>query len=384
MRLTPMSHPELTDVIAPLRKGPIEEHSSSIQKGDGAPPRPDLGQPKFRDILSDLTLAEARNDIIPGRGDLRISLTSACNLKCSYCHNEGQEAPWLHQNKTSAMLGSIQELLEMAVKYGVKSVKFSGGEPGVYPGFFGLMDAIADWRDQYPSIKKWGMNTNGVPFLNSKKFEALVASGLDNLSVGIDSVELGEPSKPSSPVGVAGKKLIEEFVIPLVQRWTGRSIKLDTVFTGDKLRTLNVIRTARRLDINVSVIEINGVMGAAYTVRKGFLELIGETAEEYRLQSKLYEPLNEIYLYDEQNNTPVKFYPDHCQDLNCANCRKLHLRVSPTPEGWGAVPCFLRAQSKTIPLMMDGKLSDARFKDAIRYNGQGPQWFKDTLYDQPR
>ncbi len=62
----------------------------------------------------------------------------------------------------------------------------------------------------------------------------------------------------------------------------------------------------------------------------------------------------------------------------------MHLRVSPTADGWGAVPCFLQAQSKTIPLTVDGELSGARFEDAIKYNGQGPQWFKGTPYDSSR
>jgi MoaA/NifB/PqqE/SkfB family radical SAM enzyme len=247
-----------------------------------------------------------------------------------------------------------------------------------------LMDAIAIWRERYPGIQKWGICTNGGPFLASKKFEALVASRLDNISIGIDSVEPGEPSKPSSPVGVSGKRLIDEFVVPLLRRWDGRSIKFDTVFTGDKQRVLNVIRAARRLGINVSVLEINGVMGTVHAKRSKFFELITETAQEHRLQPRLYEPLNEIYLYDERDKTPIKFYQDHCRDLDCGNCRKMHLRVSPTADGWGAVPCFLQAQSKTIPLMVDGELSGARFEDAIKYNGQGPQWFKGTPYDPSR
>ena len=377
--LTVMSYSELTEPVAllrertaPLVREPAEDRSSTV--GDG-PSR----SPRFNNVPPDLAASE-KNDVIPGRGDLRISLTSACNLRCGYCHNEGQEAPWLRA-KTSAMLGNIAKLLEIAARYGVKSVKFSGGDPGVYPGFPRLMDAIADWRERYPSIGKWGMCTNGVPFLDSKKFEALVASRLDNISIGIDSVEPGELSKPSSPVGISGQTLIDKFVLPLVKEWSERSIKFDTVFTGDKRRTLNVIRAARRLGVNVSVVEINGVMGTAHTVRSKFLKLIAETAEEFRLEPGLYKPVNEIYLYDEQGNTPIKFYQDHCRDLDCGNCRKLHLRVSPTAQGWGAVPCFLQAQSTTIPLMTDGQFSDARFEDAIKYNGQGPQWFKGTPYD---
>jgi molybdenum cofactor biosynthesis enzyme MoaA len=372
--LTAMSYSSELLEITPIQREPVENRSISVRAD------PSRGQPQFHNLAADFTSAIERSDVIPGRGDLRISLTSACNLRCSYCHNEGQEAPWL-QAKTSAILGNIEKLLEIAVRYDVQSVKFSGGDPGVYPGFFELMDAIAGWRGRFPGIAKWGMCTNGVPFVDSKKFEALVASGLDNISIGIDSVEPAERSKPSSPVGIPGPALIEKFVSPLLKHWGGRSIKFDTVFTGDKIRTLNVVRAARRLGVNASVVEINGVMGAVHTVRSKFLELIVETAEEFALEWRLHKPLNEFYLYDDKGNTPIKFYQDHCRDRDCGNCRKIHLRVSPTAEGWGAVPCFLRAQSRTIPLMIDGEFADARFEDAIKYNGRGPQWFEDTPYD---
>jgi Radical SAM superfamily/4Fe-4S single cluster domain len=239
-----MNYCELID-IALLQQEPIENGSVFVCEDRR------LGELRFNNIPPDLISAKERNDVIPGRGDLRISLTSACNLRCSYCHNEGQEAPWL-QAKTSAMLGNIGKLLEIAGKHGVKSVKFSGGDPGVYPGFFMLMDAIALWRERYPGIQKWGICTNGGPFLAPKKFEALVASRLNNISIGIDSVEPGEPSKPSSPVGVSGKTLVDEFVVPLLRHWSGRSIKFDTIFTGDKCRALNVVRAARRLGDNAS------------------------------------------------------------------------------------------------------------------------------------
>jgi molybdenum cofactor biosynthesis enzyme MoaA len=340
------------------------------------------GELQFENIPAGSPSAEPA-DVIPGRGDLRISLTSACNLRCSYCHNEGQSAPWLQPAKTSARFGNIESLIEVATKYGIKSIKFSGGDPGVYPDLLALMDAIATWRRRFPGIAKWGICTNGTPFLNRKKFEALVRSALDNISIGIDSVDPRERSKPLSPVGVDGTRLLERFVAPLAEAWRGRLIKLNVVFCGDKRQTLNVIRAGRSLGINVSVIEVNGVMANVtdQAVRNLFLELIAETAAEFSLEAKLYKPLNEIYLYDDKGNTPIKFYQDHCRDQDCGNCRKHHLRVSPTGDGWGAVPCFLQAQSRIIPLAVDDRMSAERFEDAIRYNGRGPSWFAGTPYE---
>ena len=338
--------------------------------------------PQFNNIPPSQISTRERRDVIPGRGDLRISLTSACNLKCDYCHNEGQKAPWLNMRQTAVTLQAIEELLDVATRYGVKSVKFSGGEPGVYPGVASVLAAIAGWRERYPAIVKWGICTNGALFLIPKKFEALVTSRLDNISIGIDSVEPEELSKPSSSVGISGKRLIDEFVLPLRARWNERAIKFDTVFIGDQRRTLHVIRAARAMRVNVSVIEINGVMGTVHNVREKFLELIGKAAEEFQLEPRLHEPLNEICLFDDRGRAPIKFYQDHCRDLDCGHCRKLHLRISPTAEGWSAVPCFLQAQARTIPLVVGGRLNAPRFEDAIEYNGRGPQWSDDTAYSR--
>jgi molybdenum cofactor biosynthesis enzyme MoaA len=340
-----------------------------------------MNLPKFENLPPDFVSPDDKEIVMPGRKDLRISLTSACNLKCAHCHNEGQVAPWLAENKALVTLDQIAELLEVASKYGVRSVKFTGGDPGVYRDFYGLMSAIANWRVRYPDIDQWSIATNGTPFLNPKKFKALVESKLTNISIGIDSVEPGELSKPSSSVGVEGTTLIQRFVTPLVQAWKGRHIKFDAVFTGDELRVRNVVRAGRGLGIDISVIEINDVMESSYDVRDGFLQLIGRVADEYGLEPRLYEPLNEICLYDSKGDVPIRFYQDHCQDRDCGNCRKVHLRVSPTADGWGAVPCFLQAQSRTIPLMVDGRLSASRFEDAIRYNGRGPNWFANTPYE---
>jgi len=131
-----------------------------------------------------------------------------------------------------------------------------------------------------------------------EKFETLARSALDNISIGIDSVDPQTRSKPLSPVGVEGVRLLEQVVVPLAEAWTGRFIKLDVVFHGDKRQTLDVIRAGRRLGLNVSVVELNGVMANVTDreMRSLFLELIAETAAEFSLEAKLYEPLNEIYL----------------------------------------------------------------------------------------
>ena len=56
--------------------------------------------------------------------NLRISLTQRCNLRCIYCHAEGEVNP---EEQMSAE--DIAELMRVGVQFGVKSIKFTGGEP---------------------------------------------------------------------------------------------------------------------------------------------------------------------------------------------------------------------------------------------------------------
>src|SRR5262249_23004802 len=146
--------------------------------------------------------------------------------------------------------------------------------------------------------------TNGTPFLNPKKFKALVDAKLTDISIGIDSVEPGELSKPSSTVGIEGTALIERFVVPLIAAWKGNTIKFDVVFTGDERRVLNVIKAGRELGVDVSVIETYTVMDSFPDVRAAFLRLIERVAQDHRLEPRLYEPINEIFLYDPKGYAP--------------------------------------------------------------------------------
>jgi len=56
--------------------------------------------------------------------NLRISLTPACNLHCIYCHAEGEKNP-----KDPLSLTELTEIMRVAAKFDIRSIKFTGGEP---------------------------------------------------------------------------------------------------------------------------------------------------------------------------------------------------------------------------------------------------------------
>ncbi|MBU4138488.1 MAG: radical SAM protein, partial [Euryarchaeota archaeon] len=56
---------------------------------------------------------------------LRISITKKCDLKCIFCHQEGEK----HAPEKEMSVENIVRIVTAATEFGVDKVKFSGGEP---------------------------------------------------------------------------------------------------------------------------------------------------------------------------------------------------------------------------------------------------------------
>ncbi len=106
---------------------------------------------------------------------LRVSITQKCNLNCIYCHEEGEEG----NSKREISLDTIVKTVMMATEFGVKKVKFSGGEPLMRSDF---EDIISD----LPDLKDISATTNGV--LLSKRAASLAESGLDRVNISLPSL----------------------------------------------------------------------------------------------------------------------------------------------------------------------------------------------------
>ncbi len=106
--------------------------------------------------------------------NIRISLSSACNLRCIYCHREGE-------NKPSAPMSTedIKAVIDVAAQMGVKTVKFTGGEPL-------LRKDICDIINSVPKDMETSITTNGI--LLSSMGKELFDAGLSRVNISIDSL----------------------------------------------------------------------------------------------------------------------------------------------------------------------------------------------------
>ncbi|MDD2756929.1 MAG: GTP 3',8-cyclase MoaA, partial [Methanothrix sp.] len=105
---------------------------------------------------------------------LRIALTPRCNLNCIYCHHEGEEKP--NGEISDEMVVSVARA---AAALGVRSLKFTGGEPLLRAGLAGLIARM-------PQELDISLTTNGI-FL-AEQAGPLAEAGLDRVNVSLDSL----------------------------------------------------------------------------------------------------------------------------------------------------------------------------------------------------
>jgi cyclic pyranopterin phosphate synthase len=106
--------------------------------------------------------------------NIRVSLTPKCNLSCIYCHKEGEKSP---KEQLSAV--DIAEILRVAAKFEIRSVKFTGGEPLLRPDLVSIVQSV-------PAGMESSLTTNGT--LLADLARDLKTSGLRRVNVSIDSL----------------------------------------------------------------------------------------------------------------------------------------------------------------------------------------------------
>jgi cyclic pyranopterin phosphate synthase len=116
--------------------------------------------------------------------NLRVSLTPKCNLSCIYCHREGENVPGGPLSSAE-----IAEVLRVAAGFGIRSIKFTGGEPLLRPDLIEIVKSV-------PAGVESSLTTNGT--LLAGLAADLKQAGLRRVNVSIDSLD------PSTYKKIAG------------------------------------------------------------------------------------------------------------------------------------------------------------------------------------
>ncbi len=115
--------------------------------------------------------------------DLRISVTDRCNFRCIYCM-PAEGLKWLAREDI-LRFEEIRRLARLFVeRYGVRTIRITGGEPLVR---IGLEELIAMINSLAPGLDIT-MTTNGV--LLRQKAKLLAEAGLKRVNISLDTLHL--------------------------------------------------------------------------------------------------------------------------------------------------------------------------------------------------
>jgi cyclic pyranopterin phosphate synthase len=137
--------------------------------------------------------------------NLRIAITKRCNLRCDYCHKEGEETTSCSRGTVEEMtVGEIGRIAKIAISLGITRIKLTGGEPLMRKDLCEIVERIAS----IPHLNDLSLTTNGtmlsfqakelcecglkrvnvsLPTLNAEIYNKLTEGRIQNVLEGVES-----------------------------------------------------------------------------------------------------------------------------------------------------------------------------------------------------
>jgi cyclic pyranopterin phosphate synthase len=109
--------------------------------------------------------------------DIRVALTHRCNLRCIYCHGEGESNPGGEMDASE-----IESIVRVAAGEGVSRVKLTGGEPLLRGDILEVVGRLSS----VPGIEEVSMTTNAT--LLADVAGDLKEAGLKRVNVSLDTL----------------------------------------------------------------------------------------------------------------------------------------------------------------------------------------------------
>jgi cyclic pyranopterin phosphate synthase len=115
--------------------------------------------------------------------NLRISITQRCNLRCDYCHKEGEEIGSCSRGTAEEMtVDEIARIAKIAIGLDIARIKLTGGEPLMRKDLCDIVKGIA----ATPGLKDLSLTTNGA--LLGFQAQELRACGLRRVNISLPTL----------------------------------------------------------------------------------------------------------------------------------------------------------------------------------------------------
>jgi GTP 3',8-cyclase len=260
--------------------------------------------------------------------NLRISITQRCNLRCAYCHREG-EVQRANAEAEKLTRQEITRIAKTAVSLGIARIKLTGGEPLMRADVVEVVKEIA----AIPGLRDLSMTTNGL--MLDTLAEPLEKAGLKRVNISLPTLN------PETYAKLTGGKLENALAGVKAAVEAGFSpIKLNmVVLRGFNVQDVNeMIDFARDMDVILQLIELDPInVSSEYysrhhrflTEQEGMLREKATTIETRRL-------MHNRLVYHLPDVTVEVVHPTENSDF-CMHCTRLRV----TSDG-KLKPCLMR------------------------------------------
>lgn len=176
---------------------------------------------------------------------LRLSVTEACNFRCTYCLPDGYKKTAPHNFLS---VDEIRNLVRAFAGLGIRKVRLTGGEPTLRADLADIISVIAET----PGIETVALTTNGYKLTRS--LADYQAAGLSALNVSVDSL------MPDRFKAITGHDRLQEVLggIALAEELGFRAVKINTVLqrgvNDDELP--GFLKLIRKRPLSVRFIEL--------------------------------------------------------------------------------------------------------------------------------
>ena len=277
----------------------------------------------------------------------RISLTDKCNLRCVYCMPEDK----LNENNLindTLSFNDYKFIINGLSQVGIKKIKFTGGEPLLYPHLIELIK----YAHYECNIDDISITTNGIG-LNEIAYE-LKRSGLKSVNISLDSLKSYKYKSITR-----GGNLTD--VLKSINRCLelGIKVKINCVvikrFNDDEV--YDFIEMANYYPIDVRFIELMPLGEGEYFYENGYFNI-----------SNFINDIDELYKIEDEKGSTARLYQ--------AKYAKGRIGII-TP-----ISCQFCNTCNRIRITSDGKIKlclHSNEETDIRYYLNKPMIFKEVL-----
>ena len=277
----------------------------------------------------------------------RISLTDKCNLRCVYCMPEDK----VYENNLindTLSFNDYKFIINGLSQVGIKKIKFTGGEPLLYPHLIELIK----YAHYECNIDDISITTNGIG-LNEIAYE-LKRSGLKSVNISLDSLKSYKYKSITR-----GGNLTD--VLKSINRCLelGIKVKINCVvikrFNDDEV--YDFIEMANYYPIDVRFIELMPLGEGEYFYENGYFNI-----------SNFINDIDELYKIEDEKGSTARLYQ--------AKYAKGRIGII-TP-----ISCQFCNTCNRIRMTSDGKIKlclHSNEETDIRYYLNKPMIFKEVL-----